>query len=65
VEGANERGENYPSCAEVIEWLASMIATIRQIETDLPNQHLIAGQEAFAYTPFVQRSDAGFLTVGF
>lgn len=54
-------GENYPSCDEVNRWLASMIATIREIEADLPNQHLIAGQEAFAYAPsFIQRSDRSF-----
>jgi hypothetical protein len=60
VAGSNARGESYPSCAEVNTWLASMIAAIRQIESDLPNQHLIAGQEAFSYTPFVQGSDRSF-----
>ena len=58
-------GDNYPSCEEVNQWLATMISTVRQIEADLPNQHLIAGQEAFAYVPFEQGSDHSFHTLDY
>jgi len=34
---------------DVNAWLESMIRLAREIEAKLPNQHLIAGQEAFAY----------------
>lgn len=60
VEGTNAKGEQYPSCDEVNEWLASMIDEIRQLEVGLPNQHLVVGQEAFAYHPFIQGTDISF-----
>lgn len=60
VAGNNVAGSNYPPCAEVNAWLATMIATVRELEAGLPHQHLIAGQEAFAYDPFVQGSDLSF-----
>jgi hypothetical protein len=60
VEGENAQGRKHPSCDEVNEWLASLIREIRQLEAGLPNQHLIAGQEAFAYHPFIQGSDLSF-----
>lgn len=52
--------DNHPRCEEVNEWLSTMISTLRQIETELPNQHLIAGQEAFTYVPWEQSSDLSF-----
>ena len=58
--GGNVAGGKYPSCDEVNAWLAAMIATVRELEAGLPYQHLIAGQEAFAYDPFVQGSDLSF-----
>lgn len=58
--GGDVAGADHPSCAEVNEWLATMIATVREIEAGLPNQHLIAGQEAFSYEPFTQGSDLSF-----
>lgn len=58
--GGNVAGADHPSCAEVNAWLASMIAKVRELEAALPAQHLIAGQEAFAYDPFIQWSDKSF-----
>ncbi|MCC6456248.1 MAG: cellulase family glycosylhydrolase [Caldilineaceae bacterium] len=63
--GGNAPGDNRPSCDEVNKWLTTMISTIHQIETDLPNQHLIAGQEAFSYVPWEQSSDHSFQTLGY
>jgi hypothetical protein len=65
VAGTNPQGANYPSCDEVNAWLESMIATLRQIEADLPNQHLIAGQEAFSYSPYEQGTDHSFHTLAY
>ena len=39
-----------PSVAEVNEWQTAIAGVIRETEAGLTNQHLIAGQEAFAYT---------------
>jgi hypothetical protein len=55
----NEPGGSFnkpgaPSCAEVDEWLSALIRVIRETEKDLPNQHLIAGQQAFVYSPWEQ-----------
>jgi hypothetical protein len=52
--------DNYPTREEVNQWLATMITTVRQLEAELPNQHLIVGQEAFAYAPFEQGTDRSF-----
>ena len=49
-----------PTCAEVDEWLKALIAVIRQTEKDLPNQHLIAGQQSFAFSPWEQPIQATF-----
>ncbi len=54
IEICNEPGggvgaADAPEPEEVNEWLESMIRVVREIEATLPNQHLIAGQEAFAY----------------
>ena len=38
-----------PTPAEVNDWLSTLIGVVRETEAALPNQHLIAGQEAFAY----------------
>ena len=51
---------DYPTCAEVNTWLASMIAEIRRLEAEMAHQHLTAGQEAFSYTPFTQGADCSF-----
>ncbi|MCX6378804.1 MAG: cellulase family glycosylhydrolase [Armatimonadetes bacterium] len=54
IEICNEPGggvgaADAPEPEEVNEWLDSMIRMVREIEATLPNQHLIVGQEAFAY----------------
>ena len=49
-----------PTVAEVNDWLAALIAVVRETEAALPNQHLIAGQEAFTYEPWHQPSDLTF-----
>lgn len=53
------RADN-PSVDEVNQWLAALIGVVRQTEAGLPNQHLIAGQEASCYTPWAQGSDVSF-----
>jgi len=53
-------GEPHPTCGEVDEWQTALARVIRETEAALPNQHLIAGQEAFQYEPFVQGTDKGF-----
>ena len=60
---ANEPG--HPKPAEVNAWLETIIATIRETESTLPNKHLISGQEAFTYNPFTQTSDLTFKQQGF
>ena len=39
-----------PTTHEVNDWQAAIARIIRETESDLPNRHLIAGQEAFAYS---------------
>ena len=53
--------EGNPSPTEVDEWQAAIANLIRETEAKLPNQHLIAGQEAFTWSPkFIQTSDKSF-----
>ena len=42
-----------------------MIALIREVESGMPRQHLIAGQEAMLRAPFEQPCDATFEALGF
>lgn len=61
----NEPGGDFnhpgsPPVAEVNDWLKALISTVRQTEASLPNQHLIAGQEAFAYHPWQQMTTQAF-----
>ncbi len=51
----NEPGGNLdlgssPTAGEVNDWQTALAQVLRQTESGLPNKHLIAGQEAFAYT---------------
>jgi hypothetical protein len=39
-----------PTTGEVNDWQAAMAGIVRETESGLPNRHLIAGQEAFAYS---------------
>ncbi len=69
-EVCNEPGSSFggsadnPSLDEVNAWLDTLIRVVRDTEADLPNQHLIAGQEAFSYDPWHQPSDRGFGAMG-
>jgi len=56
---------DHPSLEEVNQWLSALIGVVRQTEADLPNQHLIAGQEAFSYEPWQQGSDLSFDSLGY
>lgn len=62
----NEPGGRAPGQAdellpdEVNRWLSALIQVVRQTEASLPQQHLIAGQEAFSYEPWQQGSDLTF-----
>jgi hypothetical protein len=60
----NEPGGSFnaeaPTCAEVDEWLEALITVVRDTEKDLPNKHLVAGQQAFAYTPWEQHMHKTF-----
>jgi hypothetical protein len=61
--GGNAPGvADAPSCDEVNEWLATMIQAVREVEQELPNRHLIVGQEAFVYEPWEQPADRSFRT---
>lgn len=53
------RAEN-PTCDEVNEWQRALADLIRDTESHLPYQHLIAGQEAFTYDPWEQSSALSF-----
>ena len=65
-EVCNEPGGDFggipdsPTRDEVNDWLDALIRVIRETEAQLPNRHLIAGQEAFSYAPFEQPSDRSF-----
>jgi Cellulase (glycosyl hydrolase family 5) len=60
----NEPGGNFnaesPSCAEVDKWLEALIGVVCDAEKNLPNKHLIAGQQAFAYIPWEQHMQKTF-----
>jgi hypothetical protein len=65
-EVCNEPGGNAPGGpanpdqAEVNDWLRALAGVIRETEANLPNRHLIVGQEAFRYEPWEQSSDRSF-----
>ncbi len=54
-----------PSPAEVNRWLAALIDVVRETEAGLPNQHLIAGQEAFTYQPSRHTSELAFRSMNY
>jgi hypothetical protein len=43
-------GPGLPTLEEVNQWQMALRDVVRQAEADLPDKHLIAGQEAFAYS---------------
>lgn len=58
--GQSDANLDNPSLDEVNAWLDALIRVVRETEADLPNQHLVAGQEAFSYKPWQQPSDRSF-----
>ncbi len=58
--GGFQRDASRPSPADVDVWQMTIADTIRKTEADLPNKHLIAGQEAFTYDPWEQSSTKSF-----
>lgn len=58
--GAHPSSPNFPTPAEVNDWQRVIARTIRETEAGLPNQHLIAGQEAFIWSPWEQLSTQSF-----
>ena len=48
-----------PTLDEVNEWQAALAQIVRETESSLPNRHLIAGQEAFAYSLADESQRAG------
>jgi len=59
--GGNASGvANAPTLDEVNQWQTVIADCIRDTERALPNQHLIAGQEAFDYQPFAQGATRSF-----
>ncbi len=48
------------SPAEVDEWQLAIASQIRALEANLPNQHMVVGQEAFTYVPWEQSSTRSF-----
>ncbi len=49
-----------PSCNEVDDWLSALIQVVRDTESNLPEKHLIFGQQAYSWMPFEQGSDKAF-----
>lgn len=52
--------EDLPGAEEVNAWQAQFIELIRDLEKEMPNEHLIAGQEAMMIRPFDQPCDGSF-----
>ena len=58
--GGNVDEAGTPSVDEVNRWLIALAGVIRDTEKDLPNRHLVSGQEAFTYSPWEQSSTLSF-----
>ena len=57
--------DELPGSEEVNGWQAQFIEQIRELESGMPKQHLIAGQEAMTIRPFDQPSDGSFSAMDF
>jgi hypothetical protein len=53
---------NAPSPDEVDAWQAALAEVIRETEKPFPNEHLIAGHEAFTYQPWAHPAEKSFRT---
>ncbi len=66
IEICNEPGGDFdklpgsPTREEVNAWLDALITVVRETEAALPRRHLVAGQEAFSYSPWVQPTERSF-----
>jgi len=49
-----------PAPEEVDQWQAALAGLVRQVEEEQGTRHLIAGQQAFTWTPFFQPADQTF-----
>lgn len=58
--GGHPSSPDFPTPAEVNDWQHVIARTIRETEAGLPNRHLIAGQEAFIWSPWEQVSILSF-----
>ena len=58
--GGGLAGDGNPTPSEVNDWQRALAEVIRETEAGLPNRHLIAGQEAFHWSPFEQMSTLSF-----
>ena len=58
-------GSSNPTLDEVNAWLSTLIQLLRETEADLPNRHLVVGQEAFSYEPWEQPSDLTFTSMDY
>ncbi|MBC7813953.1 MAG: cellulase family glycosylhydrolase [Burkholderiales bacterium] len=53
-------GGDNPDSNEINEWLSALIQVVRDTEANLPNKHLVAGQEAWKFEGWNQFSDLSF-----
>lgn len=58
--GGGFPGKGTPAAQEVNEWLLWIADIIQKTEEKLPNRHVVVGQEAFTYEPWLQSSDLAF-----
>lgn len=58
--GAHPSGPQNPSPEEVNEWLIAIQRLVGEVEQDLPDKHLVVGQEAFHWAPWEQMSTRSF-----
>ncbi len=63
--GRRRKQDDDPTVDEINDWLTALIRHVRETEAGLPNQHLIAGQEAWTFDPWVQPSDLSFSTLDY
>lgn len=64
--GGNMQGDKKnPQPGEVNQWLMQIADVIRDSEKDMPNKHLVVGEEAYNDSPWTQTSDSSFRSLKF
>ena len=58
--GAPTGRTDNPTPEEVDQWQLALVEVVRQVEAERGTRHLIAGQQAFAWSPFYQPADETF-----